>query len=204
MKLYEISDIFAQLFDELESYDTWEPQKNDYGEYIDEHGELIAHPSQYISDTRKALKEAWFESLSLLEEDFDDKAVNIAMYIKSLEAEAEAMKREKQNLEVRQKAKERRAASLREYLIESMKKIQKKKIDQPRASISLQQNPESVDISEMYEKTFVAWAQSHDHDDLLSYKSPTIAKTAVKQAIKDGAQLPPYVKIVRTMRVIIK
>jgi len=202
MKLYEISDLFSELFDQLESYDTWEPQKNGDGDYIDEEGELIAHPSQYISDMRKELKEAWFESLTLLEEDFDEKAVNISLYIKSLEAEAEAIKHEKQKLEARQKAKERRAQSLREYLIESMKKVKRKKIDQPRVSVSLKQNPESTEIK--CEKEFIEWAQSHDHDDFLRYSTPEIRKTAVKAALKSGAELPSYVKLVRTMSIIIK
>lgn len=202
MKLYEISDQFSELFDQLESYDSWEPQKNSSGDYIDDEGELIAHPSQYISDMRKSLKEAWFESLSLLEEDFDEKAVNISLYIKSLEAEAEAIKHEKQKLEARQKAKERRAQSLREYLIESMKKVKRTKIDQPRASVALKQNPESTEIK--CEKEFIEWAQTHDHDDLLRYGTPEIRKSAVKAAIKSGEEMPPYVKIVRTTSVIIK
>ena len=176
MRLYDITSNYRELFDTFDDAD----------------------------DLTDDQIEAYFDTLEAIEGDFEVKAENIACFIKELNGEVDTLKAEESALSARRKAKENIITRLKAMLIESMIAIDKRKIDRPRAKLSLRQNPESVDIGEPYEKTFIAWAQAHDHDDLLSYKAPTIAKTAVKQAIKDGAELPPYVKIVRTTSVIIK
>lgn len=202
VRLYDLTDQWSDMFDRLEDYDTWEPEKNDDGEYIDEHGEVIKNASEYIKETREDLKQAWFESLSAIEEMFEDKAVNIALYIKTLDAEAEAIKAEKMRLAARQSQKEKLAARLREYLVSSMQQVKIKKIDSdPRTKISLKTNAPSVNISD--EKAFVKWAMA-EHDELLRYKDPEINKIAVKKALNDGEELPVYVKLVSTVSAIIK
>lgn len=202
VRLYDLTDQWSDMFDRLEDYDTWEPEKNGDGEYIDEHGEVIKNASEYIKETREELKQAWFESLSAIEEMFEDKAVNIALYIKTLDAEAEAIKAEKMRLAARQSQKEKLAARLREYLIASMQQVKIKKIDSdPRTKISLKTNAPSVNVSD--EKAFVKWAMT-EHDELLRYKDPEIDKIAVKKALNDGEELPVYVKLVSTVSAIIK
>lgn len=202
MRLYDLTNQWSDMFDRLEDYDTWEPERNNDGEYIDEHGEVIKNASDYIKETREDLKLAWFETLSAIEEMFEEKAVNIALYVKTLDAEAEAIKAEKMRLAARQSQKEKLAARLREYLIASMQQVKIKKIDSdPRTKISLKTNPPSVNISD--EKAFVKWAMT-EHDELLRYKAPEIDKTAVKKALNDGEKLPVYVKLVSTVSAIIK
>ena len=174
MRLYDITSNYPELFDTFDDAD----------------------------DLTDDQIEAYFDTLEAIEGDFEIKAENIACFIKELNGEVDALKAEKSALSARRKAKENIITRLKAMLIESMIAINKRKIDRPRAKLSLRQNPESADVGD--EKEFIRWAQSHNHDDLLSYKAPTVAKTAVKQAIKDGAQLPPYVKIVRTTSVIIK
>lgn len=176
MRLYDITSNYRELFDTFDDAD----------------------------DLTDDQIEAYFDTLEAIEGDFEIKAENIACFIKELSHEKEAIDYEIKQLRQRSQVKENLVKRLKTMLIDGMTAIDKRKIDRPRAKLSLRQNPESVDIGEPYEKTFIAWAQAHDHDDLLSYKAPTIAKTAVKQAIKDGAELPPYVKIVRTTSVIIK
>lgn len=176
MRLYDITSDYRTLFDAFDD-------------------------AENLSDEQV---QAYFDTLKAIEGDFEIKAENIACFIKELNGEIETLSAEESALNARRKVKENLRTRLKTMLIDNMTAINKKKIDRPRAKLSLKQNPESVDIGEPYEKTFIAWAQSHNHDDLLSYKAPTIAKTAVKQAIKDGAELPPYVKIVRTTSVIIK
>ena len=53
----------------------------------------------------------------------------------------------------------------------------------PRVVISFRKS-EAVEIEN--ESDFVAWAQSQNRDDLLTYKDPVPNKTAIKKAIKDG------------------
>ena len=202
MSLYDLTNDFTELFDQFEQIESYEPEKDENGAYIDENGETIENPKAFIESRKTELRKAWFDTLDGIEELFEDKAENIAAYIKNLEAQAEDIKAEKLRLQARQSAKEKAAARMRLYLVESMKKINRKKIDKPKACITLKTNPESADVGD--EKAFIKWAQTHDHDDLLNYGTPKVAKTAVKQAIKDGAELPPYVKIVRTTSAIIK
>ena len=176
MRLYELTQDYRELFDTFDDAD----------------------------DLTDDQIEAYLDTIEAIEGNFEIKAENIACFIKELTADSKMLETEINSLEARKTVKDNLIKRLKTMLIANMTAIGKRKIDRPRAKLLLQQNPESVDISKPYEKTFIAWAQSHDHDDLLSYKAPTIAKTAVKQAIKDGAELPPYVKIVRTTKIIIK
>jgi hypothetical protein len=81
-----------------------------------------------------------------------------------------------------------------------MEQVNLKKIDKPRARISLRNNAESVQIEDDTE--FVNWAMNN-REDLLRYKDPEISKTAVKQALNDGEEIPGA-SLVRTKSVLIK
>ena len=76
-----------------------------------------------------------------------------------------------------------------------------KKVDQPIAKLTIRQNAESVEVAD--EKNFIEWAQSHDRDDLLRYSTPDINRTAIKDAIRSGAEIPGA-QLVRTKSLIIK
>ena len=56
------------------------------------------------------------EKLAALQMERDQKIENIGCWIKNLNADAKALKEEKDNLAARQKAVENKAASLKEYL----------------------------------------------------------------------------------------
>ena len=60
------------------------------------------------------------EMLDALEMEKSDKVENIALWIKDLNAEAAAIKAEKDNLARRQKSCENKAASLKQYLTQSL------------------------------------------------------------------------------------
>lgn len=174
MKLYDITQSYRELFDAFDTAD----------------------------DLTDEEIEAYFDTLEAIEGDFEIKAENIACFIKELTAESQMYDSEIKSLQARKKAKDNVILWRKTMLVDGMTQLDKKKIDRPRAKLTLRQNPESADVGD--EKEFIAWAQMHDHDDLLKYGKPTVAKTAVKQAIEDGTKLPPYVKIVRTTSVIIK
>lgn len=78
MKLYELSTTFLQLFEQLE-----EMQEQENSE---------------------SLQEAWFDTLEGIEGEFENKAENIAIYIKSLLAEAKGIKAEEQALRARRES----------------------------------------------------------------------------------------------------
>lgn len=202
VRLYDLTDQWSDMFDRLEDYSVFEPQKNKRGEYIDDEGNLIFNVESYIDRMRTSLQTAWFTTLATIEEMFEDKAVNIALFVKNLEAEISVIKAEEARLKARRQTKEKLVKRLREYLISNMQQVKLKRINSdPRVTISLRVNPPSVSIGD--EKAFVEWA-AKNHDELLKYKDPEIDKTAVKKALKEELDLPSDVQLVSTVSIIIK
>lgn len=76
------------------------------------------------------------ENLGELQATFDDKAEAVAMFVKNLEADAEAIKAEEQALKKRREVKERKADRLREYLLECLDVNGLSLVDTPKARIS--------------------------------------------------------------------
>lgn len=183
MKLYEISEEFRALFDSLDDLcDTDETQ--------DGAAELF----------REGIMQAWFDSLDCIEEEFKDKAENVAAYVKELKAEVKELKAEEDALKKRREQKNRKIDYLTQYLLGSMQLVHLNKIDSPKAKISIRNNAESVIVDD--EQSFVKWAQENN-DELLRYKMPEIKKTDVKKLLQSGTKLP-CVRLVRTQSLIIK
>ena len=132
-------------------------------------------PEEAIADT--------LESIELM---LDDKADNIACWIKQLTAEAEAIKAEEDKLKARRTAKLNRAERLTEYLAECLTNAGRTKIETARNVIAFRKTPGKVVIDD--EQKFIAWAQKYA-DGLLVYKEPTINKTAIKAALDYGAEI---------------
>ena len=130
-------------------------------------------------------EDAFRDTLEAIEGEFDEKADNIACLIKSLDAEAEEIKKECESLKQRESAKRAKASRLREYLREQMEIIGRRKIETPRNCISVASSTPKV----MLDDDFVRWAQE-SADYLLKYKPPEPDKSAIKQAIQDGADIP--------------
>lgn len=179
MKLYELSDRFQTLFDNLEA--------------------AQADPDATPEDVA-AYEDAWFEGLRNIEDAFEDKAENIAAWCKNLKAEADALKAEEKALNARRKTKEHTAERLKAYLLGEMQAINLLKIDRPKARISIRNNAESPQFSD--ESAFVEWAKVNA-DDLLRYSEPEIAKTKVKEYLQAGHEIEG-VTLGRTQSVIIK
>lgn len=184
MKLYEITGNFSDLYDSFIDIDAWEPDTDEDGRPIDENGDIIENVTAY----KEAMFEAWFDTLEGIEELFEDKAVNIAIYIKNLRSDAEQLKAEKLKLEKRQSAKNKLADRLEKYLFDSMQKVKRTQIDRPQAKIRLKQNPESTVIEN--EQEFIKWAECNDRDDLLKYEQPSVKKTVVKALLKKKEEIP--------------
>lgn len=130
-------------------------------------------------------EDAFRDTLEAIEGEFDEKADNLACFIKELEADAKKIEEERKALEEREKSKRKRASRLREYLREQMEIIGRKKIETPRNLISVANSTPKV----MLDDDFVRWAQE-SADYLLKYKPPEPDKAAIKQAIQDGAEVP--------------
>lgn len=128
----------------------------------------------------------------------DRKVENIALWVKDLKAEAEAIGAEVKELQHRKKVAEKKAEDLKRYLSAF---ISGEKWSAPTYAISWRRS-KSVEIQD--EQMLVAWAMGPDgNDDLLRFKDPEINKVAVKEAIEAGAQIP-YAELVEKQNIQIK
>lgn len=156
-------------------------------------------PSLYeINETRKSFldqiasgeipEEAISDTLEALDGEFNDKADDTACYIKQLLSDAQAIKTEADNLTERAAAKKHKADRLMDYLYQQFKDRGKDKLETARNILKIRKNPPSVQIDD--EDAFIGWAQSSKETNLLTIHDPTVNKTAVKNALKAGEEIP--------------
>ena len=194
--LYEMTRDFEGLFEQYEAISDVEFASDGNGGYIDDDGNTVDPAA-----AREEMVQAWFDTLDGMEQEIQNKAEAVAIYIKSITAEAEIIKAEESRLRSRRQSKEKAAERMKKYLMDCMAAAKLKKIDMPRAAISIRNNAEAVEITD--ESGFIAWAQANDRDDLLKYSAPEIRKTFVKQDLKAEKDIP-YAKLTRSQSVIIK
>lgn len=146
--------------------------------------ELAAEYQNFIDaiEAGEIPPEAITDTLDSIDAEIEDKADNICCAIKNLIAEAEAIKVEEDNLAERRKAKEKEAENLKSYLSNMLQAIGKDKIETSRNKITFRKS-EKVEF--VNEAQFIEWAMSND-DSLLKFANPTVNKTAIKAAIKNG------------------
>ena len=124
------------------------------------------------------------ERLDALQMEYSKKLENIALYVKNLEADIEAYKAEKKTFEERINQAEKKAEGLRNYLTNA---LQGAKFSTVRCSISFRKSV-AVEIAD--EAAFKAYAVANGHAELLTVQEPKISLTKVKNALKDGVELP--------------
>ena len=130
-------------------------------------------------------EEAVQDTLEGLEGVFEEKADNIACLIKTLNAEASAIKTERDTLYERQKAKEKEAERLKAYLAGAMKELGKGKLETARNALSFRKSQRLV-----VDKEFAALLSEDEKAAYLRYKEPEIDKKAVTNALKAGVAVP--------------
>lgn len=184
MKLYEMTSDFTEMFDRFEEIDSWEPDTDELGRPIDSEGNIIENVLAY----KQAMINAWFDTLEAIEEAFEEKAINTALYIKSLRSDEEQLKAEKARIDRRMKQKNRLATKLEDYLLREMQAIGREKIECPQVLIKVKKNPERTVIDN--EEEFIAWAQEHGYDYLLRYSQPEPRKSDIKTLLKDNREIP--------------
>ena len=101
------------------------------------------------ADRDEPLPEALFATLDALAGSFTDKAVNVAAYLRALDAEAAAIADVKKAMERRQTALEHHQAErLRRYLKGEMERIGLTRVQHPWLTVRVQANPPSVVIDD--------------------------------------------------------
>ena len=196
MKLYEITAEFADLFDRFDDIANYTPDTDEYGRYVTEDGNIIEDLEAY----RQSYLTAWFDTLTFIEGEFNEKAENVAVYIKNLTADINEMKAEEKRLKSRRVSAENQVERMKKYLINSMQAIGVKKISMPRARITLRLNAESV-VAEN-EKALIDWAMRHD-ETILKYQDPELKKTDIKELLRMGEKIP-FARLERKESVMLK
>lgn len=171
MKLYELTDLYVGLLNQIED------------------GELELEQME--------------SALNVIQGEFNGKAENIVKMIKSLEYSVEAVKSETKRLGDQKKRLERSIESLKNYLLDNMNRTGVAKIKSDLFSISIRNNPESVDV---YDETeFIKIAKEHFPDVIKEEVSVKIDKKMVKEILKSDDTLEiPGVKLQRTKGLSIK
>lgn len=112
------------------------------------------------------------EKLAELQMERDDKIQNIALWVKNLEADAEAYKKEKDSFAEKQKAAENKAKRLKEYLGTY---LDGQAFKSTRVSIHFRSS-EAVNITDV----------TKIPEQFLKYAEPTADKVAIKKMLKEG------------------
>lgn len=128
--------------------------------------------------------------------DLTTKAQNVAYAIRNLEESAAAIKRAEADMAERRKRIEKRAEQIRDYLKASMELAGVSKIDCPHFALSIAKNPASVEI-------FEPGLIPPDYMKETPPPPPTVDKNLVKQALKDGFDVPGA-KLANGTRLVIK
>lgn len=145
---------------------------------------LYEFAEEYLYDLQKLnecdIDDQTFEdTLEGLSGSFERKAINVAMYIKTLEANAIAIKNAEKAMSERRKCIELKQSRIEKYLIDNMLKTGLLKIDCPYFSIFTKKNPPAVEILNFD-------AIPSEYFDIPPPPPPSLNKMRLKDALKSG------------------
>lgn len=125
--------------------------------------------------------EAINDTLEGIEGQLQEKATNVAMFMRNLEAAAEAIKQAEAGMAARRRAIERRTQWLRDYLKQNMEASGITRIESPWFVLAVQKNPAAVEITDE------ANVPGQFKQQVVTEK---LDKTAIKEALKAGQDVP--------------
>lgn len=184
MTLYEISSEYMQALDAL----------------TDPEADI---PLQAVLDT-----------LEGIEGQLQEKAVNVAKFMRNLDVTVKAIKEAENQMAKRRKAIEKRVSGIQDYLKNNMEAAGITKIESPWFQLSIQKNPPAVEVEnesllptgyvsveltlpwEIYEQVCDRIGQ---HD----IKVVKVDKVEIKNALKGGAVVPGA-KLIQGTRLVIR
>ena len=120
------------------------------------------------------------DTLDSIEGAIENKAENIAKLIRNLESDVSAYKEEEDRLKTKRQATENKVKWLKTYLEDNMKLTGKTKFKSGMFNFSIQKNPVSVNILD----------ERIIPEEFLIPQLPKIDKTALKDVLKNGVEVP--------------
>lgn len=136
------------------------------------------------------------DTLEGLSGELQVKATNVAMFVRNLEATADAIKAAEQQMAARRKAIENRAKRIRDYIQSQMEKTGISKIECPYFKLAIRDNPPSVVVDN-------ADAIPEEYMRQPETPPPAPDKKMIGDALKDGIEVPG-VHLERSKRLEIK
>lgn len=145
---------------------------------------LYTVADQYLADVRKLEEmdlddQTFADTLESISGDLEVKATNVAMFVRNLEASADAIKQAEKQMADRRKALEAKADRIRSYLLDNMLRTGISKIDTPYFSLSVRKNPPAVEVLNMD-------AIPDEYLDIPPLPSPVLNKNRLKDDLKNG------------------
>lgn len=124
--------------------------------------------------------EAWNALLDELTGSIDVKVTNIAMVVKQLESEKEAIAAEVRRLQDKKKTRENKVDRLKAYMLEGMRLAGIQKTTDVRAAVRIQKNPPKLHILNEEDIPSVYFTPQR----------PKLDTSSIKDALKDGDDIP--------------
>ena len=139
------------------------------------------------------------EALNALQMEREAKLEGVALLVKDLKAEADAVKAEADKLTARKKALENKIDGLKNWLLFA---LGGEKLKTPRCNVYQTHNTK---VNVIDEQSTVNWIQTHckEPEAFLRFTLPEIRKDAVKAELKAGKEIPG-VTLEETESVVIK
>ncbi|VWB08357.1 siphovirus Gp157 family protein [Burkholderia lata] len=123
------------------------------------------------------------DTLESISGDIEEKSINVAMFVRNLEASAAAIETQIESMNDRAAAIRKKASHVRDYLLSNMEHAKLQKIESPFFVLSIRKNPPSliVDDEKKIPPSFLKIPEP---------PSPSLDKAALKDALKAGQEIP--------------
>lgn len=120
------------------------------------------------------------DTLDSIEEAFENKAENIAKWIRNLEADKKAFEEEEKRFKEKKQAADNRIKSLKQYLEDNMRLTGKTKFKAGFFSFAIQNNPPSVEV---FDEALIP-------KQFLIEQPVKIDRAGIKELLKAGEEVP--------------
>lgn len=136
-----------------------------------------------LADSGDVPPEQIADTLNALEGDINEKAVNVAAFTRNLEATADAVRDAAKAMLARADRIEKRAESIRAYLLFNMQAAGISKVESPWFTLAVRKNPPAVIVEDEAEipPEFMVTPEP---------PPPRPDKTAIKRALQAGTNVP--------------
>ena len=125
------------------------------------------------------------EKLDALQMEREAKLEGVALWVKDLKAEAEAVKAEADKLTARKKALDNKIESIKTWLLAA---LNGEKLKTPRCNVY---QTRSTKLKVVNETALVNFIQTlNDPGQFLRFPDPELKKDDIKKALKDGYEIP--------------